>query len=57
MSADKQRHLTVDYLCWNSECLGGGRWSVLVDTDGDPLDEYDADCPSCGVEGTPEEGR
>lgn len=44
----------IDYLCFNAVCLGIGRWSVLVDRDGDPLDEQDAQCPACGERGEPD---
>ena len=41
----------VDYLCWNDACLGIGRWSVILGVDGEPLDDADGDCPSCGEPG------
>lgn len=46
--------IRVDYLCWNEDCVGIGRWTVLVDAaTREPLDERDSDCPTCGDEGQP----
>lgn len=55
MAKSTQRSTRVDYLCWNADCLGIGRWSVIVDADTrQPLDEFDIECPECGEEGQPE---